>query len=1115
MDMQWTTGSASGGVGGFGGTPATVGVNKGDGSAYVQIGRFDKNSAVYDGPGLTADGVNYLDYQAFLLNVSNAQNIEPASSGFPVSNILRLNVGERATLRPTFIGPEVGQSVTTTVNTGGLCGATYTVANGETSVVDFQVEGLLCNVGTHLVTFVATDNYVPAKSTTVTLSVVVENPCNMTIGGFATPVSCFGGTNGAVNITPINGKAPLAFQWSDGRTTKDVRNMPAGIHTVTVTDAYMCVATAQFKIDEPARMLNADFVVPSAGCPLKAEGQIDMTVIGGTAPYSYSWTNGSTAEDQTGIANGDYAVTVIDANGCSLAKTVSIAVSDNVLPTVRVKPYLVALDAAGSASISVANVDNGSSDNCELASLSLNKTHFTCSDLGQNAVVLTAVDGTGNSASAIATVTVVDEIAPIVMTQDINVKLDTAGRASISVADINAGSTDNCGIANMYLDQTSFDCGQIGANWVTLTVVDNSGNVSSDSAMVYVLDSLAPKLLNATADFTVISTPNDCDPQVYWTVPSVEEACPFTLVGTHTPGDEFALGTTAVTYTVTDASGNSATATIMITVQAQPLISAISSVSEYAGGYNVSCAGLANGSASVSVDGGCLPYSYIWSNGQTDSSAHNLAAGTYTVTASDANGTETVARVTLTEPAVLQASLTSPSVISGYNTSCNVDGDGSAALTAQGGVAPYTVAWSNGEANTFGISGLNAGNYSASVTDQNGCAVAVSIELTKPVGCNCNPIIPVAPATCASCTKVIDGKQWVNIGANDVATVVTSYNSGVNFQQGTLVIRGTANIPSLNLNAGDSVIVLGNLTVGGINLNSTAAVFLNFGTVTVNGWSNLNGTLTNYGQLEVTNGININDKGALVNNGNAEITASFNLNGALVNNGYIKIPGTVYANSNADLVNNCTFEIGSITINTTRTFKNNGTFTASQKLVLNNTLSYFGAGSITSLANLTSNNASLNNTGASCSLIEIANNSTFNGGRANGPIAICDENGVEMNNNLYLQNGAALDCQECAYTPLLSVLKSSANSSDEVIAPATKPAFNVYPTPVAIGADVYVSFGNESYTLNVFSTLGVNVYSVSGEGTVIVPASRLGAGSFILQLVSANGSTEERTIIVE
>ena len=90
----------------------------------------------------------------------------------------------------------------------------------------------------------------------------------------------------------------------------------------------------------------------------------------------------------------------------------------------------VQLDASGNASIVPADVDNGSSDNCSVA-LSLDISAFTCADLGANAVVLTGTDPSGNTATCNATVTVEDNVAPVINCQDITVQLDASGNASI------------------------------------------------------------------------------------------------------------------------------------------------------------------------------------------------------------------------------------------------------------------------------------------------------------------------------------------------------------------------------------------------------------------------------------------------------------------------------------------------------------------------------------------------------------------------------------------------------------------------------------------------------------------------------------------------------------
>lgn len=129
-DMQWTTGDASGGTAGFGGTAATVGVSKGDGVNYIQVGRFGLNSSVYDGGGGSTDGVNYLDYSCFAFNVSNASNIPPSVSGVPSNDTLTVTCGSTSTLALTFLPPEINQTVSSSINIGSLCNTTTSTTSG-------------------------------------------------------------------------------------------------------------------------------------------------------------------------------------------------------------------------------------------------------------------------------------------------------------------------------------------------------------------------------------------------------------------------------------------------------------------------------------------------------------------------------------------------------------------------------------------------------------------------------------------------------------------------------------------------------------------------------------------------------------------------------------------------------------------------------------------------------------------------------------------------------------------------------------------------------------------------------------------------------------------------
>lgn len=121
-DMQWTTGSASGGMGGFGGTPSTVGVNAGDGTNFFQIGRFDHEGTDYDGPGGNPDGVSFLDNQTICFSAGNLPgNQPPIAVNLPAGNKYFASVGVPLVISINWIGPEAGQNIASiSVNAGGL-----------------------------------------------------------------------------------------------------------------------------------------------------------------------------------------------------------------------------------------------------------------------------------------------------------------------------------------------------------------------------------------------------------------------------------------------------------------------------------------------------------------------------------------------------------------------------------------------------------------------------------------------------------------------------------------------------------------------------------------------------------------------------------------------------------------------------------------------------------------------------------------------------------------------------------------------------------------------------------------------------------------------------------
>lgn len=275
---------------------------------------------------------------------------------------------------------------------------------------------------------------------------------------------------------------------------------PVGMSTVsyTATDSKGNMATCSFVVT-----INDD-EDPVATCPTlindivldgTGNGTLPANIGDGSSTDNCSVTETSPSLSFTCSDLGTQTVTLTATDGSSNSTTAlcSFNVVDNTGPT-AVCPATIAdvvLDGSGNGTLP-ANIGDGSStDNCSVIETSPSLS-FSCTDIGVQSVTLTATDGSNNTSTASCSFNVVDNTDPTAVCQDATIYLDALGGTTIGALEIDGGSTDNCGVTSASTMPFSFNCSNLGANSVTLTVGDDSGNSDMCIATVTVLDTVPP-----------------------------------------------------------------------------------------------------------------------------------------------------------------------------------------------------------------------------------------------------------------------------------------------------------------------------------------------------------------------------------------------------------------------------------------------------------------------------------------------------------------------------------------------------------------------------------------------------------------------------------------------
>jgi len=170
-------------------------------------------------------------------------------------------------------------------------------------------------------------------------------------------VSCNGGSDGSIDLTPT-GNSPFTFSWSNGGTTEDISNLTSGNYSVTITDNNLCSSTNSVTITQPT-LLTSSLTSVNVSCFNGVNGSINLTPSGGTSPYSYSWSNGSTNQDLNFLPANTYSVTITDSKGCTTTNSVTITQPSTITLTTSVTN--VNCFGENNGSLSVTNISGGTS----------------------------------------------------------------------------------------------------------------------------------------------------------------------------------------------------------------------------------------------------------------------------------------------------------------------------------------------------------------------------------------------------------------------------------------------------------------------------------------------------------------------------------------------------------------------------------------------------------------------------------------------------------------------------------------------------------------------------------------------------------------------------------
>ncbi|MEM9917173.1 MAG: gliding motility-associated C-terminal domain-containing protein [Bacteroidota bacterium] len=677
---------------------------------------------------------------------------------------------------PAVVGEPIALEATAS-STAALCfgssdgTATASVTGGSAPYAYVWPNGQTTETATGLPSGPVTVDVTDANGCTTEATVMVDQPTEVSLAMSQVAVLCKGESTGSASVVANGGTPPYTYNWmTNGSADATATGLPTGMATVVVTDNNGCVMQADIMVEEPDEELGLNLIGIVAATCGEANGSVDIEPTGGTAPYSYVWSDagGTATQDIAGVVPGNYTVTITDANGCDYEEEFGVTEPD----ALQIDDIATVNVSCKDGSDGVINVSIIGGNPPYVFSWNNGGVDQNLNGLVAGTYTIVVTDGDDCSVTEDIEITEPDEL----VIDDITPSLASCGLSDGTVSISVAGGTGaySYSWSNGTSEQNATNVPQ--GNYC-VTVTDENGCTVESCAQV---DNPNPPSL--TEAHTDVNCKDGTDGTITLTINGGQAPYQYAWTGGLTGDDQNALPAGTYTVTVTDAVNCTDEVTITIAEPATSLEVADDDIV-------LATCGDANGSIAITASGGTTPYSYLWSNGSADEDITTLTPGTYDVTVTDANGCTIEGSYNVSEPNALQIDDKIPT-----HVLCNGGDDGAIDLVVIGGNTPYIYDWSNGMV-TEDISDLTAGVYIVVVTDADGCTVETSVTITEPDELTVESITP----SLASC-GLADGNISMSVIGGTMPYTYVWDNGAAPVEDPTGLIAQTYNVTITDFN---------------------------------------------------------------------------------------------------------------------------------------------------------------------------------------------------------------------------------------------------------------------------------------------------------------------------